>query len=254
MPDSEAPEAKIEKKYEEIQGADYYEVLGVERGADEDTIRNRFRKLAKKWHADRYSGEDLSAETRKKLQAIFAEINNARRTLSNPNDRQEYDAALETGDADLESVIDAENAFRRGRNMLDAGRYEGAHAKFQEACELSPEDEPDYRAHRLYTEFLQIPKDEDGNPKAQRRAKEIFEELDEISQNTTNQKDWLFAFMGVVAQGMGRQREAESLFNEATVINPDNTMAQRQLRLIKRRRKKEKDKGFFEKLISKFTS
>ena len=35
---------------------DYFKVLGVERGADADTIKKAFRKLAIKWHPDKNVG------------------------------------------------------------------------------------------------------------------------------------------------------------------------------------------------------
>ena len=47
---------------------DYYETLGVERGANEDALKSAFRKMAKQYHPDRNSG-DKSAEQR------FKEIN-----------------------------------------------------------------------------------------------------------------------------------------------------------------------------------
>ena len=36
----------------------YYEILGVERSASEQDIRERFRKLARENHPDRYKGDD----------------------------------------------------------------------------------------------------------------------------------------------------------------------------------------------------
>ena len=36
---------------------DYYEVLGVDRGADEATIKKAYRQLAKKYHPDMNPGE-----------------------------------------------------------------------------------------------------------------------------------------------------------------------------------------------------
>ena len=63
---------------------DYYEVLGVDRGADEATIKSAYRKLAKKNHPDVNPG-DKEAEER------FKEINEAYQVLSNPQKRAQYD-------------------------------------------------------------------------------------------------------------------------------------------------------------------
>jgi curved DNA-binding protein CbpA len=252
MDDTDDTRAKIQEQYEFIQDADYYEILGVDESAGKSEITSRFRELAKEWHADRFPDDQLEGDDRQKVQEIFAEINNAYQTLSNPQDRDEYDAALETEDTDIGSVIDAEDNFRKGRNLLDAGRYEGAHEKFEAACELSPEDEPEYRAHRLYTEYLLLLKHQDGTPRDRDEAGEIFDEMDDISRNMNDEKDWLYAFMGRVADGLDRMQQAQQLFQEARRINPNNRMAERQLRLIKRRREKEQeDEGLLQNLLSK---
>ena len=47
----------------------YYEVLGVERSASEQEIRDRFRKLARENHPDRYKGPD-KAEAERKFQTL----------------------------------------------------------------------------------------------------------------------------------------------------------------------------------------
>lgn len=73
---------------------DYYEVLGVDRGADDATLKKAYRKLAKKYHPDVNPGD---AEAEKK----FKEATEAYSVLSDPEKRKQYDqfghAAFEGG-------------------------------------------------------------------------------------------------------------------------------------------------------------
>ena len=64
--------------------ANYYNVLGVSKSADEKEIRSAFRKLARKYHPDLNSGD-------KTAEAKFKEINEAYEVLSNPDSRKKYD-------------------------------------------------------------------------------------------------------------------------------------------------------------------
>ncbi|QZY56541.1 molecular chaperone DnaJ [Crassaminicella profunda] len=63
---------------------DYYEVLGVDKGADEQTIKRAYRKMAMKYHPDRNPG-DTQAEEK------FKEANEAYEILSDQNKRARYD-------------------------------------------------------------------------------------------------------------------------------------------------------------------
>lgn len=63
---------------------DYYEILGVERGADDSALKASFRKLAMEHHPDRNGGCE-EAEGR------FKEINEAYSVLSDPQKRAAYD-------------------------------------------------------------------------------------------------------------------------------------------------------------------
>ena len=75
---------------------DLYEVLGVDRNADETTLKKAYRKLAKKYHPDVNPG-DKDAEQK------FKESTNAYAILSDPEKRRQYDqfghAAFENGGA-----------------------------------------------------------------------------------------------------------------------------------------------------------
>ena len=63
---------------------DYYEVLGVEKGADEATLKKAYRNLAKKYHPDMNPG---NAEA----EAKFKEVNEAYDVLSDSEKRAKYD-------------------------------------------------------------------------------------------------------------------------------------------------------------------
>ena len=73
---------------------DFYEILGVEKTADEKTIKTAYRKQAMKFHPDRNPG-DAEAE------AQFKEVGEAYSVLSDPDKRAAYDrmghAAFEQG-------------------------------------------------------------------------------------------------------------------------------------------------------------
>ena len=63
---------------------DYYEVLGVDKGATADQIKSAYRKLAMKYHPDRNPDNPEAKEK-------FTEISEAYEVLSNPEKRQRYD-------------------------------------------------------------------------------------------------------------------------------------------------------------------
>ena len=73
---------------------DYYDVLGIDRNADEKTIKKAYRKLAKKYHPDTNAGNADAADK-------FKEVNEAYDVLSDPKKKKMYDqfghAAFEAG-------------------------------------------------------------------------------------------------------------------------------------------------------------
>ncbi len=66
------------------QKRDYYEVLGIKKGATEDEIKSAFRKKAMEFHPDRNPGDKVAEEK-------FKEVNEAYGILSDPKQKDKYD-------------------------------------------------------------------------------------------------------------------------------------------------------------------
>jgi molecular chaperone DnaJ len=115
---------------------DYYEVLGVERGADAKAIKDAFRKLAMQYHPDRNKAP--GAEER------FKEIAEAYAVLSDAKKRAEYDAGGFAGVAgftpeDLFGGVDFESIF----GDLGFGAGEGLFERFFGRRHRGPPRGPD---------------------------------------------------------------------------------------------------------------
>ena len=63
---------------------DYYEVLGIQKGASEDEIKKAYRKMAMKYHPDKNPGD-------KEAEEKFKEANEAYAVLSDPDKKSKYD-------------------------------------------------------------------------------------------------------------------------------------------------------------------
>src|SRR3989442_11559331 len=66
-----------------VEFKDYYRTLGVEKNADEKTIKSAYRRLARKYHPDVAKTKDAGER--------FKEIGEAYEVLSDPQKRQRYD-------------------------------------------------------------------------------------------------------------------------------------------------------------------
>jgi len=83
------------------QKRDYYEILGVDRSATQEQIKQAYRQLALKWHPDRNPAAEATDR--------FKEVAEAYAVLSDPTKRAQYDA---TGHAGVSERWSTEDLFR----------------------------------------------------------------------------------------------------------------------------------------------
>jgi molecular chaperone DnaJ len=83
---------------------DYYEILGVQKGASADDIKKAYRNLALKHHPDR-----VTPDKKKEAEERFKEISESYAVLSDPQKRSQYD---QFGHAGIDSKYSSEDIFR----------------------------------------------------------------------------------------------------------------------------------------------
>ncbi|MDY6968236.1 MAG: DnaJ C-terminal domain-containing protein [Spirochaetota bacterium] len=101
-----------------VQYKDYYEILGVDRKADEKDIKSAYRKLARKYHPDLNTGDD-----KKKAEDRFKEVSEAYEVLSDPEKRKMYDQLGSN--------------WKQGMDYTPPPGYEEAHFNFSDFDDIN---------------------------------------------------------------------------------------------------------------------
>lgn len=207
----------------------YYEVLGVDRSASEQQIRERFRKLARENHPDRYADADKS-EAERKFQTLTEAVN----VLTNPVKRKQHDAEISSGvnkSADLATVGKA--YLGKGVKAFKDGDMRTAYENFDMAVKHNPNDAKAF--HYLALAAMRIP------AYARQAVQAIETAVQKEPVNPTYLKD-----AGLICQRAGLNTKAERYLEEAAKWDPSNAEVQSALASLRQGRgdTKETGKGF----------
>lgn len=104
-----------------VEFRDYYEVLGVSRGASTDAIKAAYRRLARKHHPDLHHGK-----ARAQAEEAFKGINEAHAVLSDPDKRARYDQLGPNGRAGGDFTRPSEGPPDGRGEYRDLGGGDGA--------------------------------------------------------------------------------------------------------------------------------
>lgn len=116
---------RVNKLIKQSKKRDYYKILGVKRSADKNQIIKAYRKLAHKWHPDKYTGEE-----KEKAQKMFIDIAAAKEVLTDPDKRAKFDNGEDPLDAE-EQANQGFNPFGHGFNPFGGGGGGGGGGGFQ---------------------------------------------------------------------------------------------------------------------------
>ena len=184
----------------------YYEVLGVERSATEGEIRDRFRRLARENHPDRYRGPD-KAEAERKFQTLTEAVN----VLINEQRRKQHDAELASsspkGVADFAQVAKAYMA--KGVKAYKENDMRAAVENFDMAVKHNPQDAKAYHYLALASSKF---------PSMMRQAVQAIEAA--VQREPVN-----FTYLrdaGVLCKRAGLNARAERYFEEALRWDANN--------------------------------
>lgn len=187
----------------------YYEVLGVDRSASEQQIREHFRRLVRENHPDRHAGPD-KAEAERKLQGLTEAAN----VLTNPARRKQHDSELSTGisktGADFAQV--AKVYLSKGVKAFKEGDLKTAYENFDMAVKHNPDAKS---FHYLALAATRIP------AYARQAVQAIEAAVQREPVNPTFLKD-----AGLICKRAGLVAKAERYLNEALKWDPTDVELQ----------------------------
>ncbi|MDH3685146.1 MAG: DnaJ domain-containing protein [Myxococcales bacterium] len=151
--------ALILDRHEQLKEIDHYSLLGLERDASAGQIKRAYLRAAKRFHPDALARLGLQ-EIKPQAGAVFTQIAKAQATLSDPESRRDYDAALDGHhEVDAAQIAQAEILFRKGEMLMRAGNFREAVDYVEASTELWPGD-PAYHAAFGWCLYKNSPPDE----------------------------------------------------------------------------------------------
>ncbi|HSP35008.1 MAG TPA: DnaJ domain-containing protein [Thermoanaerobaculia bacterium] len=209
--------------------ANFYEILGVDRSASEQVIRDKFRQLARENHPDRYRGDD-KAEAERKFQTLTEAVN----VLTNPARRKQHDAEISGGASKTTSDLGqvAKVYMAKGVKAFKEGDVRTAYENFDMAVKHNPADAKAH--HYLALTAARF-------PSMMRQAVQSIEAaVQREPMNPQFLKD-----AGLLCKKAGLNAKAERYLDEALKWDQDNIEVQSALAELRQGKGEKKDPGTF---------
>lgn len=249
-----ALQRRIEGVYAALREQNHYQFLAIPPNAGPAEVKKAFFALAREFHPDVLAGTPLAQDPTlsKKIAALFQRLQDAQRVLSDPQERQAYDARLRedpTGGAQaaaggkVHRPEEARLLATKASHQLKAREFALAERHFRQAADLDPVSN-DIRLGLAWCIYLN-----ETQPRAERTA-EARKRLDELARGGHAEAAWRLAS---IARAEGQLAEFASRVAQTLRLNPRHTDALREQRLEEMRRQKQDEEaqrpaGLFDRL------
>lgn len=206
---------------------DHFAALGVSRTATPDEVKKAFIESVKAWHPDRVpQGLD---EVRPLFAKVFARLELARSTISDPAQRAHYVAELakpETA-ASPQDISSAEAGLelRKAEGMLKKNDAVSAERHLRRAVQLAP--------NNVECQVLLVSLQAKPDSTVE-RLRELVADLDRLIARDPESKRGYF-FRGLLHKRLDQTKKAMADFARAAELDPHNVDAAREVRIHKMR-------------------
>jgi len=207
-------EGEMLQRFDQMREQDLYQVLGVAPASSADEIRRAYYGLAKRFHPDKFTREEIKAKAEKS----FGHITEAYATLSNAAARKKYDEDIMTrrGPKPHEHAADtgdlARLNFRHGKDQFDKGKFGEALSFFQTACDQDP-------SKAEFWHYLAMTQSK--NPRWKKDAETNFLKALEIDPTNAD----MYAQLGALYARGGLHSKARDMFKRALEWDPAHALA-----------------------------
>ncbi|MCG3175038.1 MAG: hypothetical protein GMKNLPBB_03372 [Myxococcota bacterium] len=222
-----ADNPELDKVLQRVAKANMLEVLGVEESDTDEQVKAKYFQLAKDFHPDSaMPGE--TANDRKARERIFQIIGDAWKNLDTAQKRLEYREAIEAGltAVDVTNILESEALAVRGKTFLKMGNLAKATECFEGVMKGNPD--PETRIYYHYIRYLNQPNDEAV-------TESVIQAIDQnLKENPAAAVG--YQFLGFIYRNRGDLANAEKYFQTCLRTDKNNFEAQRELRMIEKRR------------------
>jgi tetratricopeptide (TPR) repeat protein len=242
---------KIAARARLIENQNYFEMLGLDKNAQNPDVKGEFFKLAKDFHPDRLPRE--LAPLRGCVEVLFGYYNEAHKVLSDEAQRLAYQRSVREGGGTpaaerlMQQILDSALAYERVQVFARKHQYDEALELLQRIL-LTTKDEPDYHAMHAWLLMSKFP----GNDAPTAKILEALDRALELHEDHEKAHAWKAKML----QRLGRQADAMRHFKRAASINPNNVDAAREVRIASMREERQEKSvakgvavGFLGKLL-----